>query len=83
MAPEQSPGASPVASWDLYAFAVMAFELLTGRLPDADPPPALAAPLRDFFATALSPEPSQRPQTARGLVDSLETSLTMVQAGAA
>jgi Protein kinase domain/PDZ domain len=83
MAPEQSPGASPVASWDLYAFAVMAFELLTGRLPDGEPPPTLAAPLRDFFAMALSPEPSQRPETARGLVDSLETSLTMMQAGAA
>jgi hypothetical protein len=83
MAPEQSPGASPVASWDLYAFAVMAFELLTGRLPDADQALPLAAPMREFFAAALSAEPSDRPQTARGLVDSLETSLTQVQAGAA
>jgi tRNA A-37 threonylcarbamoyl transferase component Bud32 len=83
MAPEQAPGASPVASWDLYALAVMTFELLTGRLPDGDLPPTLAAPLRDFFATALSPEPSQRPETARGFVESLETSLTTVQAGAA
>ena len=83
MAPEQSPGASPVASWDLYALAVMAFELLTGRLPDGDPPPTLSAPLRDFFAMALSPEPSQRSQAARGLVDSLETSLTVAEAGAA
>ncbi len=83
MAPEQSPGASPVASWDLYACAVMTFELLTGRLPDADPPPILAAPLRDFFSAALSPEPSQRPGTARELVETLETSLTLMEAGAA
>jgi hypothetical protein len=60
----------------------MAFELLTGQLPDADPAPQVPAPLREFFATALSAEPTERPQTARGLVDALETSLTTM-AGAA
>jgi hypothetical protein len=83
MAPEQIPGAPPVASWDLYAFTVMAYELITGQLPEAESPPTLAIPVRDFFTTALSPEPSRRPPTARRIVDELEDSLAAAEAGAA
>jgi eukaryotic-like serine/threonine-protein kinase len=33
MAPEQAAGASATPSWDIYAFGVLMFELLTGTLP--------------------------------------------------
>ena len=83
MAPEHWRGADPSRDWDLWALAVMAFEMMTGRLPfAADPglPPRfetlpitdLPPALRQLFARALAVDPLGRPTGAREFVDELD-----------
>jgi hypothetical protein len=87
MAPEQLRGGSPEPSWDLWALAVMTFELLTGSHPFAavavglpSPDPAAYADLpagcRTFFASALAIDRSARPQTPAALLTAFERSLS-------
>ena len=73
----------PSLDWDLWAFVVIAFEMLVGRRPfvagpagpprfdglvPADLPPALC----QLFARALAAEPLVRPTTAREFLDELD-----------
>jgi tRNA A-37 threonylcarbamoyl transferase component Bud32 len=86
MAPEHRRGADPSPDWDLWALAVMAFEMMTGRLPfSGDPgltsgfdhPQCADLPdaLRQVFARALAMDPLNRPTSAREFVDELERAL--------
>jgi hypothetical protein len=89
MAPEQLRGEDPHASWDLWALAVIAFELLTGshpfeavllNAPASSGPNGLAGtPLREsshqVFASALGVDPAGRPPSGRAFVADLERSL--------
>ena len=52
MAPEQIHGETPDASMDQYALGVIAYELLTGRVPFEDPDP-----VRQIFKTLSEPAP--------------------------
>jgi serine/threonine-protein kinase len=90
MAPEQLRGEDPDPSWDLWALAVIAFEMLCGSHPFAS---ATLAPglrvhdsadprLRDlpgacqlFFARALAIDRSARPGSAAMFVSELERSV--------
>ena len=82
MAPEHLRGGEASADWDLWALAVMAFEMVTGRLPFAagsagllradDLPPAQAR----FFQRALAADPVDRPTSAREFLSELEQVLT-------
>ena len=80
MAPEQWIQTDPSPDWDLWALSVMAFEMVTGRLPFVVGPraptsfdvPAIAGfpdALRDFFKRAFSVDPLDRPTSARELAD--------------
>ena len=88
MAPEQLRGDDPHPSWDLWALAVIAFEMLNGAHPFATvgpfdaPDSAIAArwanltdPCRHFFAAALSVNRAARPESAAALLANLEGSL--------
>ena len=90
MAPEQLRGEDPHPSWDLWALAVIAFEMLTGSHPfeavslnaPASSGPAgaagtsLADASRQVFAHALGVDPAGRPNSARAFVTDLERSLS-------
>ena len=83
MAPEVLEGLSPTPACDQYALAVVAFELLTGRLPfdeddeirDLPVPLAAGVPKRvkDTIKRALSPDPDDRFEDVRAFVMSDET----------
>jgi serine/threonine-protein kinase len=91
MAPEQLRGEEPDPSWDLWALAVIAFEMLTGSHPfasvapgslwRADPraPDPRLADLPDqcapFFACALALDRDVRPQSPAVFLAELERSL--------
>src|SRR5262249_44930689 len=90
MAPEQIRGGTPRPSWDLWALAVVAYEILAGCRPFADPSPgytprehglvtqplsALSPPLDVFFAAAFAPDPEKRPSSALAFIDELERAL--------
>ncbi len=77
MAPEQAACEKPSIAWDIWALAVVAHEMLTGRLPDEDPGSDLPPALRAFFVRALSSEPGDRPAGANELVDRLEQALSV------
>jgi tRNA A-37 threonylcarbamoyl transferase component Bud32 len=76
MAPEQLRGEPPRPSWDLWALAVIAYEMLTGFSPlngigfDAGSMPVLeylrSAPSewQSFFERALAPDVEKRPASA-------------------
>ncbi|HSD19618.1 MAG TPA: protein kinase [Anaeromyxobacter sp.] len=88
MAPEQLRGAPGDARADVFSAAVMLFQTLAGRLPfpvvdgrsavlDPGPPPPL--PLHDpppelaaLLASALSKDPTDRPQSASALLAAVE-----------
>jgi tetratricopeptide (TPR) repeat protein len=94
-APEQHRGKSADTRSDVYAFGVLLYEVLSGKLPfmaaspveianlhlSVEPePPSAVAPrgwvskeLDDFVLSLLKKEPSQRPQDARVVMESLET----------
>jgi hypothetical protein len=81
MAPEHLSGGEPCSDWDLWAMAVMAFEMLTGSLPAAGPArtPAFdslpTAGLRALFVRALSPNPLNRPATVHEFLEELTREL--------
>lgn len=90
MAPEQLRGEPVNVSWDVWALAVIAFEMLSGQHPFAGPPEggptggpvtagaraALPAAFLDVFARALAIDPAVRPPTAAAFVNELQERLS-------
>jgi tRNA A-37 threonylcarbamoyl transferase component Bud32 len=89
MSPEQVRGESPQPAWDVWALAVIAYEMLTGDRPfsgasmlagPATPIskhlPDAPASWRDFFTRALAIQPSDRPSSATILFSELRHALT-------
>lgn len=75
LAPEVAAGARATPKSDLYAFAVVAHELLTGKVlhsPDARP---LDPAVQDVLVRALARDPGRRSTTAGELVEELECAL--------
>nr|WP_320132735.1 serine/threonine-protein kinase [uncultured Holophaga sp.] len=86
-APELLRGEEPTPSSDRYAFAVTAFELLTGRLPHPGPnvaavithvlndrplmPDGMPGPVANVFRRALSPDPDDRHETIMNFLTAL------------
>jgi eukaryotic-like serine/threonine-protein kinase len=75
LAPEQVDGRGATAASDRFALGVVAYQLLTGKLPTADRR-ELEAPLEAVFDRALAEEPDHRYQTAAAFVDALRAALT-------
>jgi hypothetical protein len=81
MAPEHLSGGEPSSDWDLWAIAVMAFEMITGELPASPSGRTLNLEglptdgLREFFARALSRNPIDRPATVIEFLDELAREL--------
>ena len=91
MAPEQLRGEDPDPSWDLWALAVIAFEMLSGSHPFAsvtsgldlglrvsatDPRLAnLPSACRQFFARALAIDRTARPESPAVFLTEFERSL--------
>ncbi|MEO8260220.1 MAG: protein kinase [Acidobacteriota bacterium] len=85
MAPEQLRGEGPEPGWDLWALAVMTFELLTGSHPFAAvavgrPAPTsagadLPVECRIFLASALAIDRAVRPSTPAAFLAGLKRSL--------
>jgi serine/threonine protein kinase len=74
LAPEQVDGRGATAASDRYALAVVAYQLLTGRLPAASRS-ALPAPVETMFDRALADDPDRRFPTATAFVDALRSAL--------
>jgi eukaryotic-like serine/threonine-protein kinase len=87
MSPEQLRGEPSNRSWDLWSLAVIALEMLTGKLPGAPSLPGVvtwdpAEPLRgsrprsaQVLSRALSIDHARRPADARALFGELELAL--------
>lgn len=75
MSPEQSAGMRLDARSDLYAWGVMAREMLTGVGPLSAEQPALDGPrpLTQLIEQALNKRPDDRPSSARDIVSRLDT----------
>ena len=70
LAPEQLDGRGATAASDRFALGVVAYQLLTGKLPTAQRPDP-GAPLDAVFERALADEPDRRYPTACAFVDAL------------
>ena len=91
MAPEQLRGEDADPSWDLWALAVIAFEMLSGSHPFASVTPTRDVGMREsaadprftnltnacqqFFARALALDRSSRPESGAVFLASLERNL--------
>ena len=81
MAPEHLSGGEPSSDWDLWALAVMAYEMITGALPAAASGRTLNLAglqtdgLRALFSRALSLNPIDRPATVTEFLDELAREL--------
>ena len=81
MAPEHLSGGEPSSDWDLWAIAVMTFEMITGALPvsASGRPRTLEGlqtdGLRELFSRALSLNPIDRPATVTEFLDDLAREL--------
>jgi hypothetical protein len=91
MSPEQLRAEPAQPSWDLWALAVIAYEMLTGALPFTAPSAAgwhgpVVTPIskhvpdappiwQRFFDRALAPEPERRPASLLAFFKELEQSL--------
>jgi tRNA A-37 threonylcarbamoyl transferase component Bud32 len=89
MSPEQVRGEAVKQAWDVWALAIIAYEMLTGGWPfsgaamlsgQATPVsahvPEAPASWQDFFARALAFDPSDRPDSATSLFSELEQALS-------
>ncbi len=88
MPPELMGGAKPERACDIWALAVITFEMLTGQRPSFLHNGTLAEGAtqgvmkkwRDFFRWALAYEPSQRPETVDAFVERFEQCSAIVLA---
>jgi tRNA A-37 threonylcarbamoyl transferase component Bud32/uncharacterized membrane protein len=89
MSPEQVRGESAQSGWDVWALAVIAYEMLSGARPfsgaamlSGQPTPISAhkprapAGWQDFFARALALDPAQRPGSASLFFSELKQALS-------
>jgi tRNA A-37 threonylcarbamoyl transferase component Bud32 len=74
MSPEQLLGGSPNVQWDLWALAVVAYEILTGHLPSAAA--TTAWDQHAFFARCFDTNPAKRPPSAAEFLRQLEAALS-------
>jgi serine/threonine protein kinase len=74
-APEQVDGRGATAASDRFALGVVAYQLLTGKLPATDRR-ELEAPVEAVFDHALADDPERRHPTATAFVDALGAALT-------
>jgi serine/threonine-protein kinase len=86
LAPEQISGDGCDARTDLYAVAILVFEILTGAPPAGRTSvralrPDVPRPLDRVLARALEPEPEHRYADARSFADALERSVDAEQVG--
>jgi len=72
VAPERFPAGTVGSPADVYAFAVIAWQLLTGRLP---PGGGLAPAAAAALERGLDRDPAARPATCRELLEGLEAAL--------
>jgi serine/threonine protein kinase len=74
LAPEQVDGRGATAASDRFALGVVAYQLLTGRLPGVDRR-GQRGPVEAVFDRALADEPDHRYPTATAFVDALREAL--------
>ena len=78
-----SRGGQPSIDWDLWALAVMTFEMIVGDLPFAGAPGTnarlsdLSATLRPVFARAFAIDPLARPTSACEFLGELDRALAV------
>jgi hypothetical protein len=76
LAPEQAAGRGATAASDRFALGVVAYQLLTGRLP-APSPSWLGGAVDAVFERALADEPDQRYSSATSFVAALQKALAV------
>jgi serine/threonine-protein kinase len=91
MSPEQLRGESPAVSWDLWALAVVAYEMLSGKYPFGSAStaewhiavttgrftPLARTSWQEFFVRALAIDQQKRPRTARSFLSDLDDALAI------
>ena len=75
MAPEQLRGEDAQPAWDIWALAVIAYEMLMGAHPFASAshaPRGAGSTWQPFFARSLSLDPTERPESAASFFAALQ-----------